>query len=113
MIEDTPDLKEYGLVGVGVGYDSLVEETWREAVTAIDNTYGVSLSGHYRALYIFSTGTSAAGLHRVDGKGDFSDVTIYKVMVNGLPLLIYPEIVDGIAYPFYLCRCPRLGLIIV
>lgn len=93
VIEDALYSEDNVLVGIAVGNNGLVEEAGNEAITTIYNTDGVCLTWENSTFYVFGISTTTAGFNRIDDKRNFSDVTIYKIMVNILPLLIYTKIV--------------------
>ena len=93
MVEYALYFEDDIFVGIAVGNNGLIKEAGNKSIPTIDYTDSVSLTWENSAFYVFCTSTTTTGLNRIDGKGDFSDITIYKVMVNGLPLLIYTKIV--------------------
>ena len=93
MVEYALYFEDDIFVGIAVGNNGLVEEAWRKAITTIDYTDSICLSWENSAFYVFGISTTTVGFNRIDDKRNFSDVTIYKIMINVLPLLIYTKIV--------------------
>lgn len=93
MVEYALYFEDDIFVGIAVGNNGLIKEAGNKSIPTIDYTDSVSLTWKNSSFYVFGISTTTASFNRIDDKRNFSDVTIYKIMINVLPLLIYTKIV--------------------